>query len=154
MSPNDKENSDFENLTSRLEERLSGDTHNSFANGQLNEIRSDNNSLVIDKYRTSLLLIYRNQCPYCKQLMPKLAELAKDYRSQVFFAKINIDTNRDVAERFHVLGVPLVIALKKGHPVDRIEGLRNIAVYDDWINQIHRGIRPTNFEKGSLSKLE
>jgi len=154
MDSNDGKDLRFENIASKLEQRLTCDASDSIANGQLNEITGEKEFSFLNKPKTTLLLIYRTQCPFCKQLQPKIVDLAEVYDSKVYFAKVNVDENPEVAERFAVLGVPLVIALKKGHPVARIEGLRNIDIYDEWIQRIHRGIRPMDIESGPTSNIE
>jgi thioredoxin 1 len=154
MDSNDDEAFGFENMAGKLGQKLSSDAPDAIANGQLNEIAGEQGLSMLKKPKTTLLLIYRTQCPYCKQLLPRIRELADDYVSTVYFAKVNADENPDIIERFTVLGVPLVIALKKGQEVARIEGLRNIEIYNEWMRQIHRGIRPMDIESGPASEIE
>ncbi len=154
MNPNSNKDVGFEDIAGKLEQKLSSDASDTVANGQLNEITGKKEFSVIKKPKTTLLLIYRPQCPHCKQLLPKMRELAEAYASKVYFAKVNVNEIPEVTEKFAVVGIPLVIALKKGVPVARIEGLRNIDIYDEWIQRIHRGIIPMDIESGPTSDIE
>jgi thioredoxin-like negative regulator of GroEL len=85
--------------------------------------------------------------------MPILEELATDYKSKVYFSKVNVDTVEGAREAFDVLGVPLVVALKKGQAIAKLEGLRSVDEYDDWIDSIQKGLRPMTFEPGPTSEI-
>ena len=84
---------------------------------------------------------------------PPVRRVASDYKSKVFFGKIHIDAVGGMREEYNILGVPIVMAFKKGNPVARIEGLRNIDDYDSWIDSIHKGIRPMIINAGPTSEL-
>ena len=143
----------FESIAERLEDAITTSPKEPLANGTLNEL-SDNNFMdVVRKPRTAIVEFYTSTCPYCRQLTPVLDELAADYHSQVYFAKINIDDVKDAAEKFEVEGVPLLLAFKKGNPVARMEGLRSIDELDGWIETIHKGLRPMELSPGPVTKF-
>jgi thioredoxin-like negative regulator of GroEL len=144
----------FDALSKSLEGQLSGSKENKKATGSVEELT---NSDVIDTVRTSstsIVLFYRDDCPFCERLLPILDDLAEDYKSRVAFAKVNIDRVVQARDEFNVLGVPLVIAFKKGMSVGRIEGLRPIDEYDTWIDSIHSGLKPMGMDDGPATSLE
>lgn len=153
MSEEDQSKGGFEALSKRLENALEKKTDEPLADGTLNEISDSNFMEEIRKPSTAIIEFYTSTCPYCKQLAPILDELASDYKSKVYFAKINIDSVEEAAEAFDVIGVPLVIAFKKGQAVAKMEGLRGIDEIDDWINSIHKGLRPMNLESGPVTQI-
>jgi len=61
-------------------------------------------------------------CMPCKIMAPVMEELAHDYAEKAIFAKLNIDENLEVANRYNVMSIPLFIIFKQGHPVERIVG--------------------------------
>lgn len=154
--PEDKEKKsfDFEALSKSLEDSLGGSSDDPFANGEVSDITDGE---IIDQIRssqTSIVSFYRDDCPYCERLMPLLDELAKDYKAKVAFTKVNVDKVANVGAEFSILGVPLVIAFKKGMPVGRVEGLRLIDEYDSWIESIHEGLRPMGMDEGPSTSIE
>ena len=144
----------FDALAKSLEGKLAGQSDDANANGMVNELETEEYMDTIRKSPTSLVMFYRTVCPYCKQLMPILDELAEEYKSKVMFSKINIDTIESAREKFDILGVPVVMAFKRGNLVSRIEGLRSIDEYEPWIDSIHRGLRPMGVDSGLVSKLD
>ncbi|MBS3793699.1 MAG: thioredoxin family protein [Candidatus Thorarchaeota archaeon] len=154
MTPAEKpEGSNVEDMTKRLEMAMAKDEKDQKANGELNALSSMKEVHELRQSRTAVLEFYRQQCPHCKRLMPIMEELASDYEGKVFFAKVNIDDVPRVRESFEVFGVPLVVALKRGMPVARIEGFHDIEVYDDWISKIHSGMRPMDLATGPETEL-
>jgi thioredoxin-like negative regulator of GroEL len=124
------------------------------ANGKLNDLGTSNYIDGLKQPRTAIIEFYTTNCPFCHQLTPLLEELATDYNQKVYFGKVNIDLVEEAAEKFDVAGVPSVIAFKKGNPVARIEGLRGIEEIDDWVDSIHKGLRPMNFEPGPFTNFK
>ncbi len=151
---NKRERFDFEMLSKNLESRLGSSSGDPLADGKIRDITDGE---VIDQIRTSktsIVSFYREDCPFCKRLMPLLDELALDYRSKVAFSKTNVDKSDNTRAEFDILGVPLVIAFKKGMPVSRVEGLRSMEEYDRWIESIHEGLRPMGMDEGPTTRIE
>jgi thioredoxin 1 len=61
-------------------------------------------------------------CGPCKQMMPMLEELAADYADRLSIAKLNIDENRQAAEKFNVRSIPTVVLFKDGAECGRLTG--------------------------------
>jgi thioredoxin 1 len=61
-------------------------------------------------------------CGPCRAVAPKLEELAAEMAGQVKIAKIDVDTNQELAARFGVRSIPTLILFKGGQPVDQIMG--------------------------------
>lgn len=63
-------------------------------------------------------------CGPCKQLMPMLEQIVTQRGGKIALAKVNVDTNPELAQAFRVQSVPMVVALYKGQPVTGFAGAR------------------------------
>ena len=61
-------------------------------------------------------------CGYCRQMEPTIERL-ESVGFQV--RQIDVDENRQLAQRFRVSGLPCFVVLKNGREVDRIVGKTN-----------------------------
>ena len=57
-----------------------------------------------------------------KAVAPVLVELAREYDGRVRFAKLNVDDNPAIPQRFEVQGVPTMIVFARGREVERVTG--------------------------------
>jgi thioredoxin-like negative regulator of GroEL len=143
----------FSKLAKQLESKMKEQDVDPLATGTIMKIASADSLSELRASSTAIVLFYRTECPYCKQLFPLLQELAETYRAHVAFAQVNLDVVQTVTEEFDIYGVPLVIAFKKGMTVSRIEGLRSYDEYDSWIDSIKKGLRPMRVERGDTTRL-
>lgn len=60
-------------------------------------------------------------CGPCRQIAPVIEALAAE-RSDVVFAKLNVDENPQTAATFKVSGIPTLILFRDGAEIDRIVG--------------------------------
>jgi len=61
-------------------------------------------------------------CKPCLMLAPVLAELHAEMSSRFDVAKLNVDENAALSERYGVQGIPCMILFRNGAEVDRIVG--------------------------------
>uniref|UniRef100_A0A7V3ZV71 Thioredoxin n=1 Tax=candidate division WOR-3 bacterium TaxID=2052148 RepID=A0A7V3ZV71_UNCW3 len=61
-------------------------------------------------------------CMPCKMMMPIVEELAKEYQGKVKFAKVNVDEENELAERYQVMSIPTFIFMKNGKILDKVIG--------------------------------
>ncbi|MHA1962306.1 MAG: thioredoxin family protein [Candidatus Thorarchaeota archaeon] len=150
----DKDGFQFGDLASKLESALTDGTSETLANGQLNDLAKPEFMEEVRKAKTAIVMFYRTTCPFCKQLEPVLRDLAEDYESKVYFARVNVDEVTKARSEFKLLGVPVTIAFKKGTPVARVDGLKGTDDYDVWVESIHTGIRPMSMDRGPTSDVQ
>ena len=63
-------------------------------------------------------------CPPCKELKPIIEALAKEYEGKIEIKSINVDENKDLAQKFKVQAIPTLVFLDaKGNELSRIVGL-------------------------------
>lgn len=56
-------------------------------------------------------------CGPCKMMSPVIDELAADH-PEIKVAKINIDEEMELAQKYGVMSIPTVVLFKEGQPVD------------------------------------
>ena len=66
-------------------------------------------------------------CGPCKMVAPVLEEIASEQAGKIVIAKLNIDENLEIAQRFEVMSIPTLIVFKDGEPATRIVGARGKA---------------------------
>ena len=69
-----------------------------------------------------LVDFYADWCGPCKMISPILAELSGTMADQVTIAKIDVDAEGELAQRFDVMSIPTMILFKDGKPVGRKTG--------------------------------
>ncbi len=63
-------------------------------------------------------------CGPCKMVAPVLEELAGEKAGKLRVAKLNIDENPRIAQRFQVMSIPTLLLFKDGEALSRIIGAR------------------------------
>jgi thioredoxin 1 len=61
-------------------------------------------------------------CGPCKQLAPRIEELAEEYDGQVKFVKVDVDDNQELAGQFGIRSIPSLLLFDEGEKVDQIVG--------------------------------
>ena len=56
-------------------------------------------------------------CGPCKMMSPVIDEMAADH-PEIKVAKINIDEEMELAQKYGVMSIPTVVLFKEGQPVD------------------------------------
>lgn len=62
-------------------------------------------------------------CGPCRAIAPTIDELAVDYAGQAVIAKVDVDANPELANRFHIRSIPSLKVLKDGKVVDEFVGV-------------------------------
>ncbi len=90
----------------------------------------------INKYPISIVDFWAAWCQPCRTLTPRLRQLSKMYKGKVAFGKLNIDNNKQIAKRFHILGIPNIIFFSYGEKVTNLTGVKPINEIQDKIDEI------------------
>lgn len=81
----------------------------------------------------TLIDFYADWCGPCKIMAPVFLELEKEYQGVVEFKKVDVETNGEMAQQFHVMSIPTFVILKDGKEVSRKMGAMPKEVIKDWI---------------------
>lgn len=61
-------------------------------------------------------------CFPCKAIEPIVEELSHEYDGRAKFAKMNVDTDQEVAASFGIRSIPILLFFKNGELADQIIG--------------------------------
>ena len=78
--------------------------------------------MVLEATTPVLLDFYANWCGHCQKLLPLLDEVAVEMDGKLSVMKVNVDENREFAQKFDIKGLPTMLLFKDGSEVDRLIG--------------------------------
>lgn len=61
-------------------------------------------------------------CGPCKQLAPRIEELAEEFDGEVKFVKVDVDDNQELAGQFGIRSIPTLLLFQEGEKVEQIVG--------------------------------
>lgn len=76
---------------------------------------------VLKSGKVVLLDFYADWCGPCKMVAPILEEIAADY-PEITVGKINVDNDMELATRFNVTSIPLIVVMKDGEVINKSLG--------------------------------
>ena len=79
---------------------------------------------VLQSDKPVLLDFYANWCGPCKMLAPVLHEIAEENADTLRVGKVNVDEQMELAVRFQVSSIPMVVLFKNGKAVAKSVGYR------------------------------
>ena len=91
-------------------------------------------SQVLQADKPVLIDFWATWCGPCQMQAPILEELAKE-RDDVIIAKVDVDQNPNLAQKYRVMSIPMLAVFKNGQPVVSAVGLQNKATLNEMLNQ-------------------
>jgi thioredoxin 1 len=64
-----------------------------------------------------------DQSSSCQLFNPEFVAVSEEYQERVTFAKLDVDTNKEVTSQWNVDGIPTLIFFKNGQEINRIKGI-------------------------------
>ena len=78
-------------------------------------------------------------CPPCKMVAPIVEELAREYKGRLKVAKIDVDTETQIATELGIMNIPAFIFFKNGKEYKRIVGANPKDVFEKVIKELIGG---------------
>ncbi len=90
---------------------------------KIKTLNSKNYKTVI-RNGTVLVDFWAPWCAPCKMIAPSLNEIAEEESNRVTIAKVNVDQNKALAEKYQIRNIPTLIVFKNGKEEKRIMGVK------------------------------
>ncbi len=91
---------------------------------------------VLDSKEPVLVDFHAEWCGPCKAMAPALDAVAKELKGKVKIAKVDVDHNPEITQKYHIQAMPTLMIFKGGQVVDqRVGALTQKKQLQDWISQ-------------------
>ena len=91
---------------------------------------------VLQSDKPVLVDFWADWCGPCKMLTPIIEELSEKYDGKAKVAKVDVDTNQQIAMQFGIRSIPTIMVFDKGQVVDTIIGVRPKADYEASLDKL------------------
>lgn len=76
-----------------------------------------------------LVDFYADWCPPCRALKPTIQQLADEYRGKVTVVAVDVDKFGDLAAKYQISAIPVVILFERGQVAEQYVGLQPKSAY-------------------------
>ena len=91
---------------------------------------------VLKSSEPVLVDFFAEWCGPCKAMAPALEAVAAELKGKVKIAKIDVDQNPEITQRFHIQAMPTLMIFKDGKvAAQRVGALTQKKQLQDWITQ-------------------
>ena len=78
---------------------------------------------IMNSEKPVLLDFWAPWCAPCRMLAPVVEEIASE-RADIKVGKINIDEQSELANKFGIMSIPTLVAMKNGKIIQQVSGIR------------------------------
>ncbi|GAE88324.1 thioredoxin [Acetivibrio straminisolvens] len=82
---------------------------------------------VLNSDKVVLVDFWAPWCGPCRAVAPIIDELADEYDGKAKVAKLNVDSEGEVTEKFRIMNIPTIMVFKNGELVEKLIGARSKA---------------------------
>lgn len=74
-------------------------------------------------------------CGPCQVLGPVIEKVGEDYKDKAKVVKLNVDENKETAQKYSIMSIPSVKLFKNGKVVDEFVGVQPEDAIKSWIDK-------------------
>ena len=91
---------------------------------------------VLKSNKPVLVDFWAEWCAPCRQLLPTIDELSKEYEGRAVIGKVNVDVSPNLGQKFGIRSIPALIFFKGGKEVERQTGAHQKAFLQAKLNAL------------------
>lgn len=78
-----------------------------------------------------LVDFYTDWCMPCVMMAPVMEELSKKFKEKIKFGRVNVDDNKELAQKFKIMSIPNFVLLKDGKVIEQFVGAMPVEDFAD-----------------------
>ena len=83
----------------------------------------------------ALVDFWATWCGPCRMVAPILQQIADQYGDKLIVAKVDVDEQGELAQRYRIMNIPTLMLFKQGQLVDKAIGARPKAALEQMVNK-------------------
>ncbi|GAG30203.1 unnamed protein product [marine sediment metagenome] len=95
------------------------------------------NEKVIEASKSTPMVVdfWAEWCAPCKMLGPILEKLAEEYTGKFILAKLDVQTNQTLAQKYEIRSIPCIKIFKNGEITNEFIGAKSQEEVKDWLDE-------------------